>query len=130
MDATTFKSKYVQIFFRVSDFLKHKKNTYLRFRINFSWESGLNKRGETLFNELLRDYTGNSDVSCYGIFILGYVANLDVNAKISELFDRYNAKIIITQSHHIAGIKFSDPKHKEIFLLRYKEYFPDSSLIK
>lgn len=128
MEVNNFKNKYIEVFFGVKDFLKYKKNTYLRFRINYSWESVFDKRGETRFNELLKDYTQRPDVSCYGMFVLGWGDTF--SGKVPELLDKYKAKVIVTKSQNIAGIIFPDAKHKELFLIKYIEYFPDSSLIK
>jgi hypothetical protein len=131
MDTIEFKSKYFEYFSNIKVFLKHKKNTYLRFRVNRSWGGAydLDKLGETIFTELLREYTGDNNITCYGMFILNSL-HTPLRQKVCEFLNKYSAKMIITQSHNIAGIKFSDPKYKELFLLRYKEYFPDSSLIK
>jgi len=103
--------------------------SYLRFRINYDWTNNFDKKGETRFNDLLKNYF-QQDVSCYGMFMLGWGSDIELGSKVSEFLNKYKAKIIITESGNIAGIMFGDAKHKEIFLLRYKEYFPDNSLIK
>lgn len=118
-------SKYVQRITSVKYFLQLKKNTYIRLRINYSWTSGSSYRGSGKLNDLLREYTKNDSLSCYSLFILNFE-----DEKVAEFFEKYNAKVLITNSRNIAGIQFSDAKYKEIFLLRYSEYFPDESLIK
>ena len=111
----------------MKNFLKYKRNTYLRFRINYSWENDYSKKGEAVFNEILMDFTNRKQLSCYVLFILEWASS---DKQILDFLDKYQAKVIVTQSNQIAGIKFSDAKYKEMFLLRYREYFPDSSLIK
>lgn len=115
--------------FRISNikyFSNIKKNSYLRFRINYSWVvASSDQRGEYAFNHVLKDYTNDPMVSCYSVFIKS-----TENKKIEEFFEKYNAKLLITYSNNIAGIKFENPKYKELFWLRYSEYFPDTTIIK
>jgi hypothetical protein len=118
-------STYVQRISSVRYFLQFKKNTYIRLRINYSWTNGGHARGDKSLTELLRDYTQDKDLSCFSIFVQGFW-----NEKVEEFFKKYNAKVLVTHNRNIAGIQFDNAKYKEVFLLRYSEYFPDASLIK
>jgi hypothetical protein len=129
MDNFEFFSKYLEVISNVKSFSKYNKDTYIRFRINSSWINNIfRERGEVVLNNILRAYLDRNDANCYCIFALKW--GVDYDSRVANFFDVYKAKIIMTKSCNIAGIKFEDSKHKGLFIIKYSEFFTQNGFMK
>ena len=129
MEPVDFFLKYLEVIPNVKFFLKYKKGTYIRFRINSSWINNFfRERGEVVLNEILRSYLKRTDANCYCIFALKWGADYD--ERIIDFFNQYKAKVIMTRANNIAGIRFENVKYKELFILKYAEFFTETAFIK
>lgn len=122
------QASYLVTFSSIKEWKKYEKNSYVRFRINYSISDG-GIRAERCFNKAI-SHCIDSDFCFYSTFLTSNNIVKPFYSKVDEFLNRNKITVIKMVYGHLAGLMFPDKKSKEIFLLKYSDMFPSNCIIK